>query len=163
MNKKEYKEAFSKIQPSDKVEERIMYMINRKKFKGYKRVLVTALVVISLICCAGVFANAATDGAVGEAISQVAEAAVKKVVVLINGKKTEQEIVLEESVGKDGEVHYKGEVLITDPDGEETGKVEFEMDSEGAAIGLGGTGAEDIDAIIADAFELYIPTTIEAE
>ena len=163
MNKKDYKEVFSKIQPSDKVEERILNMINQKRTISFKRILITALVVVSLLCSVGVFANAATDGAVGEAISQVAEAAVKKVVVLINGKKTEQEIVLEESVGKDGEAYYKGEVLITAPDGEEEARVEFEMDSEGTAIGLGGIGAEDINAVIADEFELYIPTTVEAE
>ena len=160
MNKKEYKEVFSKIQPSDKVEERIMNMTtNRKNFSGCKRVLVTALVVISLLCSVGVFANAATDGAVGEAISQVAE----KVIVFINGEKTEQDLVFEKGVGKDGEPYYTGEVLITAPDGEETAKIEFEMDYEGFEIGIGGATAEDIDSIIADSFELYIPTTAEAE
>ena len=159
MNKKEYREVFSKIQPSDEAEERIMYMTNRKKYIGCKRILITALVVISLICSIGIFANAATDGAVGEAISQVAE----KVIVFINGEKTEQEIVLEEGVGKDGEPYYTGEVLITAPDGEKTARVEFEMDYEGVEIGIGGAAAEDIDSIIADSFELYIPTTAEAE
>ncbi|MBQ9913089.1 MAG: hypothetical protein IJO73_02560 [Clostridia bacterium] len=157
MNKKEYKEVFSKIQPSDNFEERIMFMTSRKKFVSYKRALITALAVISLICSIGIFANAATDGAVSEAISQVAQ----KVTVLINGKKTEQEIVIEEIVGKDGEINYKGEVLITEPDGEEAAKVEFEMDSEGAAIGMQGSYSADINAIIADEFELYIPTTAE--
>lgn len=159
MNKKEYKEAFSKIQPSDKVEERIMYMTNKRKFAGYRRVLITALAVISLLCSVGIFANAATDGAVGEVISQVTE----KVIVLINGKKTEQDIVLEESVGKNGETNYKGEVLIKDPDGKEDVRLEFEMDYEGVEIGIGGATAEDINAIIVDEFELYIPTTVEAE
>ena len=160
MNKTEYKEAFSKIQPSDEVEERIINMTtNRKKAISFKRVLITALVVISLICCAGVFANAATDGAVGEAISQAAQ----KVIVFINGEKTEQELVFEEGVGKDGEPYYKGEVQIKAPDGEEDAKIEFEIDYEGVEIGIGGTSAEDIDAIIADSFELYIPTTVEAE
>lgn len=160
MNKKEYKEVFSKIQPSDKVEERIMNMTTkRKNFIGFRRVLITALVVITLLCSIGVFANAATDGAVGEAISQVAE----KVIVLINGEKTEQELVLEEGVGKDGEPYYTGKVLIKDPDGKEDSKIEFKMDYEGFEIGVGGASAEDIDAIIADEFELYIPTTVVAE
>lgn len=163
MNKKEYKEAFSKVRPSDKTEERIMCMTNRKSIKNYKRALVTVLAVVSLLCSICVFANAATDGAVGEAISKVAEATVSKVIVLINGKETEQEIVLEEGVGEDGEAHYKGEISITSPDGEETAKVEFEMDYEGIAFGIGGSAAEDIDAVIADEFELYIPTTVEAE
>lgn len=160
MNKNKYKEAFSKIQPSDNVEERIVNMTtNRKNFISFKRVLITALVVVSLLCSVGVFANAATDGAVGEAISQVAE----KVIVFINGEKTEQELVLEEGVGKDGKPYYTGEVLITAPDGEKTARVEFEMDYEGVEIGIGGAAAEDIDSIIADSFELYIPTTAEAE
>ena len=160
MNKKEYKEAFSKIQPSDSFEERIFCMTtNRKNFAGYKRVLITALVVISLLCSVGIFANAATDGAVGEAISQVA----KKVIVFINGEETEQELVLEEGVGKDGEPYYTGEVFIKDADGKEEAKIEFSMDYEGVEIGVGGEKAEDIDAIIADEFELYIPTTVVAE
>lgn len=161
MNKTEYKEAFSKIHPSDKVEERIINMTtNRKNFVSFKRVLVTALVVISLICCAGVFANAATDGAVGEAISQVAQ----KVIVFINGEETKQDLLIfEEGKGKDGEPYYKGEVLIKDPNGKEDAKIEFEIDYEGVEIGVGGTIAEDIDAVIADEFELYIPTTAEAE
>ena len=161
MNKTEYKEAFSKIHPSDKVEERIINMTtNRKKFVSFKRVLVTALVVISLICCAGVFANAATDGAVGEAIYQAAQ----KVIVFINGEETKQDLLIfEEGKGKDGEPYYKGEVLIKDPNGKEDAKIEFEIDYEGVEIGVGGTIAEDIDAVIADEFELYIPTTAEAE
>lgn len=161
MNKTEYKEAFSKIHPSDKVEERIINMTtNRKNFVSFKRVLVTALVVISLICCAGVFANAATDGAVGEAISQAAQ----KVIVFINGEETKQDLLIfEEGKGKDGEPYYKGEVLIKDPNGKEDAKIEFEIDYEGVEIGVGGTIAEDIDAVIADEFELYIPTTAEAE
>lgn len=159
MNKSEYKQVFSKIQPSDNFEERILNMTNRKKFVSFKRVLITALVVISLLCSVGVFANAATDGAVGEAISQVAE----KVIVFINGEKTEQELVFEEGVGKDGEPYYKGEVLIKDPEGKEDGKIEFEMDYEGFEIGIGGATAEDIDAVIAENFEVHIPTTVEAE
>lgn len=161
MNKNKYKEAFSKIQPSDNVEERIVNMTtNRKNFISFKRVLITALVVVSLLCSVGVFANAATDGAVGEAISQVAE----KVIVFINGEKTEQDLlIIEEGVGKDGEPYYKGEVQIKDSDGEEKGKVEFEMDGEGAAIGLEGIKSEDIDAIIAEGFEVHIATTVEAE
>ena len=159
MNKKEYKEVFSKIQPSDEAEERIMYMVNRKKLSGLKRVLITALVAVSLLCTMGVFANAATDGAVSEAISQVVE----KVTVIINGKETEQELILEEGVDKDGEPYYKGEVVIADPDGGEYSRIEFEMDGEAAVIGSGGATAEDIDAVISDSFELYIPTTAEAE
>lgn len=159
MNKKEYKEVFSKIQPSDIVEERILCMTNKKIFISCKRMLITALAVVSFICSLGIFANAATDGAVSEAISQVAE----KVIVLINGKETEQELVLEEGVGKDGEPYYKGEVLITNPDGNAEAAVEFEIDSEGAAIGWAGESVGDIEAILSDGFELHIPTTAEAE
>lgn len=164
MNKKEYREVFSKIQPSDEAEERIMNMTtNRKNFSGCKRVLVTALVVISLLCSVGVFANAATDGAVGEAISEAAQAAVQKVIVFINGEKTQQEIILQESVGEDGETHYKGEISITVPDGEEEAWVEFEADNEGVAIGMAGEIVGDISTVLADEFELYIPTTVQAE
>lgn len=159
MNEKEYKEVFSKIQPSDIVEERILCMTNKKIFISCKRTLITALVVVSLICSLGIFANAATDGAVSEAISQVAE----KVIVLINGKETEQELVLEEGVGKDGEPYYKGEVSITVPDGEAAARVEFEIDSEGAAFGMAGEAVGEIEAVLADGFELHIPTTVAAE
>lgn len=159
MNNKEYKEVFSKIQPSAKVEERIMCMTNRNKAITLKRVLITALVAVSLFCSLGIFANAATDGAVGEAISQAAQ----KVIVFINGEKTEQELVVEKNVGEDGEPYYKGEVSITVPDGEAAARVEFEIDSEGAAIGWAGESIGEIEAVLSDEFELHIPTTAEAE
>lgn len=163
MNKTEYKEAFSKVHPSDEAVERIMDMTNRKKNKSLKRMLITALVIISLICSVGVIANAATDGAISEAVSEVVENVSKKVIVLINGEKTEQEITLVEGVGKDGEPHYKGEISVTSPEGETESVIEFELDGSGTAIGIGGSAAEDIDAVIADEFKLFIPTTAVVE
>lgn len=160
MNKTEYKEAFSKVQPSDETLERIMNMTNRKKNKSFKRVLITALVIISLVCSIGVIANAATDGAVSEVVSEVVENVSKKVIVLINSKETEQEIILEEGVGEDGEPYYKGEISVTSPDGDEKAYLEFEMNDDGAEIFSSG---ENIDAILSNSFELYIPTTVAAE
>ncbi len=163
MNKTEYVAAFSKVHPSDEAVERIMDMTNRKKNKSFRRLLITAVVIISLVCSVGVIANAATDGAVGEAISEAVEVVTNKVIVLINGEKTEQEIILEEGVGKDGEPYYMGEISVTSPEGETESVIEFELDGSGAAIGIGGSAAEDIDAVIADEFKLYIPTTAVAE
>lgn len=161
MNKTEYKEAFSKVHPSDETVERIMDMTNRKKNKSFKRVLITALVIISLVCSVGVIANAATDGAVSEAVSEAVENISNKVIVLINGEKTEQEIILEEGVGEDGEPYYKGEISVTSPDGDEEAYLGFEMDGDDS-VAIYSSG-ENIDAILSDSFELYIPTTVEAE
>lgn len=163
MNKTEYKEIFSQIHPSDETVERIMDMTNRKKTTSFKRVLTTALVVISLICTVGVIANAATDGAVGEAVSEVVENVSKKVIVLINGEKTEQEVIMDEGVGEDGKPYYKGEISVTNFNGDAESVIEFEVDGDSAAIGMAGSSGESIDAILSDSFELYVPTTAVTE
>lgn len=62
MNKEYYKRTFSKVRPSEKALERIFDMTEKKpkriRFKG----LIAAAVIIALLLCGTLSANAATDG-----------------------------------------------------------------------------------------------------
>lgn len=161
MIKNEYKNAFSKVHPSDEAIERIMDMTNTKQAKSIKRVLIMAMVIISILCSFGVMANAATDGAVTDAISEVADVISKKVHVLVNGKEVEQKVIISEETDENGNTVYYGEVDITSPDGDTDSYIEFEFegDIENGDIYL---GAGNIDIIINDSIEACVPTTVEA-
>lgn len=166
MNRTDYKSAFSQIRPSDSSIERIMEMTNKKHHTNVKRLVACIAAVALIICTLGVVANAATDGAVTEAIaetaSQVVEAAQtfsKKIHVFVNGERIEAEVKVEEHTGNDGETYYSGEVYVTDPNDGEYTRLEFEFDDSEGDIGF---GAGKIDVIINDSLEAAIPTTVAA-
>ncbi len=166
MNRTDYKSAFSQIRPSDSSIERIMEMTNKKHHTNVKRLAVCIAVVALILCTLGVVANAATDGAVTEAIaetaSQVVEAAQtfsKKIHVFVNGERVEAEVKVEEHTGDDGNPYYSGEVYVTSPDADEYSRIEFDFDDSEGDIGF---GEGKIDIIINDSEEAYIPTTVVA-
>ncbi|MBQ7101864.1 MAG: hypothetical protein IJN81_09530 [Clostridia bacterium] len=141
-------------------------MTNKKHHTNVKRLVACLAAAALIICTLGVVANAATDGAVTEAIaetaSQVVEAAEtfsRKIHVFVNGEKVEAEVKVEEHTGEDGEAYYSGEVYVTSPDGDEYNRVEFDFDNSEGDIGY---GVGEIDIIINDSIEAAIPTTVAA-
>lgn len=167
MNKENYRSAFSAIRPSEETVERIMEMTNKKHNINVKRLVACIAAVVMILCTMVVIANAATDGAVTQAISetasQVVEAAEsfsKKIHVFVNGEKVEADVKVEEHTGDDGEINYSGEVYITSPNGGEYSRVEFDFDNSEGDIGY---GVGEIDIIINDSVEAAIPTTVAAE
>lgn len=180
MNRTDYKSAFSQIRPSDGSIERIMEMTNKKHHINTKRLAACIVAVALIICTLGVVANAATDGAVTEAISDAAEKAVevagtfsRKIHVFVNGEKVDADVKVEEYTGDDGKTYYTGEISVTEPNGDHYSKIEFEIDgSEGDGdIGFGtviindkseNSEAAEIDVILNDSVEAYVPTTVVA-
>ena len=103
MNKKEFKNAMSGVQPSEQTIERIMDMAQSKKRIRIKRGLVTVLLIVAILAFGGITANAATDGAVAEYISDTVK-------VLVNGKETASSVTTD----KNGDKHIKIEGKVTD-------------------------------------------------
>lgn len=132
MSKKQYNEAFSNIHPSDESIERIMSMTNKKHFSAFPKAMIILAIIISLFCSVGLVANAATDGAVAETISNAAKEASRKVTVLVNGKEaSEKEFSRKIKVLVNGK-ETEGEVFVTPvtaPNGEEVYEVRVEHDS----------------------------------
>lgn len=167
MNKENYRSAFSAIRPSEETVERIMEMTNKKHNINVKRLVACIAAVVMILCTMVVIANAATDGAVTQAISetasQVVEAAEsfsKKMHVFVNGEKVEADVKVEEHTGENGDTYYSGEVYITSPNGGEYSRVEFDFDN---SVGDIGYGVGEIDIIINGSGEAYVPTTSVAE
>ena len=148
MSKKQYTDTFSNIHPSDETIERIMSMTNKKHFTGFSKTLVALVAVISILCSIGLVANAATDGAVAETVSEVFEAVSNKVTILINGKETEAEIDVSEKTNSDGEKYYEAEIKVDIPDAYAVVECELQLD--------GDTVMEDIDSALQESIELHI-------
>ena len=148
MSKKQYTDTFSNIHPSYETIERIMSMTNKKHFTGFSKTLVALVAVISILCSIGLVANAATDGAVAETVSEVFEAVSNKVTILINGKETEAEIDVSEKTNSDGEKYYEAEIKVDIPDAYIEAKCELQLD--------GDTVMEDIDSALQESIELHI-------
>ena len=148
MSKKQYTDTFSNIHPSDETIERIMSMTNKKHFTGFSKTLVALVAVISILCSIGLVANAATDGAVAETVSEVFEAVSNKVTILINGKETETEIDVSEKTNSDGEKYYEAEIKVDIPDAYAEVECELQLD--------GDTVMEDIDSALQESIELHI-------
>lgn len=129
MSKKQYKEAFSNIHPSDESIERIMSMTNKKHICAFPKAMIILAIIISLFCSVGLVANAATDGAVAETISDAAKEASRKITVLVNGKEeSEKEFSRKIKVSVNGK-EEDGEVFVTPvtaPDGEEIYEIRAE-------------------------------------
>lgn len=148
MSKKQYTDTFSNIHPSDETIERIMSMTNKKHFTGFSKTLVALVAVISILCSIGLVANAATDGAVAETVSEVFEAVSNKVTILINGKETEAEIDVSEKTNSDGEKYYEAEIKVDIPDAYAEVECELQLD--------GDTVMEDIYSALQESIELHI-------
>lgn len=84
-NKEKYINSFSGVEPSDEIKERILNMASTKKRYSFKA-LAVALAVLMLIATAMLTANAATDGAIGEKISEVGKEISEKIIVMFNGE-----------------------------------------------------------------------------
>ncbi len=129
MSKKQYKEVFSNIHPSDESIERIMSMTNKKHICALPKAMIILAIIISLFCSVGLVANAATDGAVAETISDAAKEASRKITVLVNGKEEdEKEFSRKIKVSVNGQ-ETEGEVIVTPvtaPDGEEIYEIRTE-------------------------------------
>ena len=85
MNKTKYKEAFSKVHPSDETIERIFEMTNKKYNKSI-RTLAIVMALIAVLCSFGIVAYASTDGEIKETISNAVETVKKEITVLVNGE-----------------------------------------------------------------------------
>jgi len=87
-NKEKYINSFSGVEPSDEVKERILSMTKLKKRYSFKA-LAVAVAVFIMLAMAMLTANAATDGAVGEKITEVSKEISEKITVLFNGEEIE--------------------------------------------------------------------------
>lgn len=85
MNKTKYKEAFSKVHPSDETIERIFDMTNKKNYKSI-RTLAIVMALIAVLCSFGIVAYASTGGEIKETISNAVETVKKEITVLVNGE-----------------------------------------------------------------------------
>lgn len=130
MSSKQYREAFSNVRPSDEAIERILTMTERKHSVKFSRVIIVAAAIISIICSFGLIANAATDGAIADTVSEAIEAVSNKFTVLVNGKETEAEVNVSEKTNADGETHYEAEVKVDLPDNDGYIKAQFEVDAD---------------------------------
>ncbi len=148
MSKKQYTDTFSNIHPSDETIERIMSMTNKKHFTGISKTLVALVAVISILFSIGLVANAATDGAIAETVSEVFETVSNKITILINGKETEADINISEKTSADGGKYYEAEIKVDLPDSYAEVKCELQLD--------GDTVLEDIDSALQDNIELHI-------
>lgn len=132
MSKKQYTETFSKLHPSDESIERIMSMTDKKYVSGVRKTLIIAAVVISILCSVGLAANAATDGAVADSVSEAFETVSKKITVMVNGEEKEADVTVTKKTGPAGEEVYEAEAKInTDPDiafGTNTDVITFQLD-----------------------------------
>ena len=148
MNKKQYTDTFSNIHPSDETIERIMTMTNKKNFTGFRKTLIALVAVISILCSIGLVANAATDGAVAETVSEVFETVSDKITILINGKETEADINISQATNADGEKYYDAEIKVNIPESDAEVKYELQLDED---ISL-----NDYDSALQGDIELHI-------
>ena len=119
MNNRElYIDVMSGIQPSENVIERIMDMTDSKRKFKPKKGLIAVLVVIAILAFGGITANAATDGAVAEYISNTLTA------LVTTGENGEKLVTI------DGEVQGAGEIVLIDENGTEEGVLYYDIQSD---------------------------------
>ena len=140
MSRSEYISAMSGIQPSEQTIERIMDMTNKRKITGFRKGLIGVLVVLAILACGGLTANAATDGAVARAI----DTGIKHIKVIIDGREldeSEYATVEREYVNDEGETVKEYEVAL--PDGAGV-KYEIVADEDGVEWNKESSGEEVI-------------------
>lgn len=120
MNNRElYIDVMSGIQPSENVIERIMDMTNQKNKFRPRKSLIAVLVVIAMLAFGGITANAATDGAVAEYISNTLTAFVT------TGENGEKLVTI------DGELQDgAGEIVLIDENGTTEGVLHYDIQSD---------------------------------
>lgn len=119
MNNRElYIDVMSGIQPSENVIERIMDMTDSKRKFKPKKGLIAVLVVIAILAFGGITANAATDGAVAEYISNTLTA------LVTTGENGEKLVTI------DGEVQGAGEIVLKDENGTTEGVLHYDIQSD---------------------------------
>lgn len=156
MNKNDYKKAMSGVHPSEQAVERIMDMTNSKKRKGFKKGLIAVLVVMAVLFCSGLTANAATDGAVAQTISE----GINSIKLKINGKEVEADKYISnvgEYVDDKGRTVSEYEISIPDEDA----KIDYEIakDDDGVEFNMSAEGVMDEIQIETD--DVTEPTTSE--
>lgn len=148
----------SGVRPSEYTVERIMEMTESKKRRGFRKGLVAVLVVLSVILCTGITANAASDGEVADAISD----AVNSIKLRINGKEVqldEDSVRKEKYVNEEGKTVYQYNISIPDDDADGDATVEYEIveDEDGVEFGASASGIDGDVSIETDDF--VEPTT----
>lgn len=127
MNKIQYNDAFSKVHPSDKTLERIFDM-TKKKHNVTLKTLAIVMALIAVLCSFSIAANAATDGAIKDAVSEAAETVSRKINVLVNGEETETNINITEITDEKGNSSYIAGYQITSLTGDTGSIFENEID-----------------------------------
>lgn len=140
MNKEYYKRTFSKVRPSEKALERIFDMTEKKpkriRFKG----LIAVAVVIAILLCGTLTANAATDGKLYTGVKALASADEVKFVekvndhdsflsrirITING----EEVSLDDYIVTKSQSGDRTTVLIDSRDGDHSFYVEYMTPSD---------------------------------
>lgn len=103
-NKEKYISSFSGVEPSDEIKERILNMASTKKRCSFKA-LAVAFAVLITVAAAMLTANAATDGALGEKISEATKEITKKVGVMFNGEEIEVTVKQTEVTDENGNLN----------------------------------------------------------
>lgn len=121
MNKNDYKKAMSAVRPSDQTVERIMDMTQTKKRRGLKKGIVAVLVILAVLICGGITANAATDGALFENVK-----------LFINGEEVAADDFVDYNAYTDDEGNDVEEYIVSIPDESDVsdGEIRFEKGAE---------------------------------
>lgn len=90
-NKEKYIASFSGVEPSAKIRERILNMTATRK-RTSSKTLAIVLAAIMLLTAAMLTANAASDGELGERISEAGKELSKKIIVMFNGEEIPVEV-----------------------------------------------------------------------
>ncbi len=129
-NKEKYINSFSAVEPSDEIKERILSMTDSKKRTPLRVIAIVALT-IAMMMLAMFTANAATDGAVYEKISEVSKEISRKMVVMINFNGEDIPVEAKETVTIDEDGKKSVSVLVDLPsieNGETDGEIVIALD-----------------------------------
>lgn len=157
MNSDNYKKAFSNIRPSDESLERIFDMTEKKKrARGFKKGLIVVIAVLSVLMCGALTANAATDGAIAQTISE----GINSIKLIINGKEVETDKYISnvgEYVDDNGRTVSEYEISIPDEDA----KIDYEIvkDNDGVEFNMSAEGVKG--EIQIETNDFIEPTTSE--
>ncbi len=127
-NKKKYISSFSGVEPSDEIKERILNMASTKKRCSFKAFAVVVAVLI-MVTAALFTANAATDGAIGEKISEVSKEITEKISIMFNGEEIEVTVKQTVVTDENGDSNIYEIILPENPPENKQGddKVVFEL------------------------------------
>ena len=123
-----YKKAFSQINPSEETIERIFEMTEKKRSKKIRKGLIIAIAIIVTLLCGVLTANAASNGALFDGISN-------EIGFKINGEDVEDltSRILKSFVDKGGTGSERYQIDL-DGDGEVDSVLEIEGDGTGWTV-----------------------------